>query len=83
MCTNSDLTNCPCEKKLCDSFLNYWYNLKKCINEDKKGKLCTNFTFKEHLLEKNIHFLMISKQDGQFVKSELVLKWASPSVQNN
>jgi hypothetical protein len=26
---------------LCDSFLSYWYNLKKCMNEDKKGKLRT------------------------------------------
>ena len=23
------------KKKLCDNFLSYWYNLKKCINEDK------------------------------------------------
>ena len=49
------------KKILCDSFLSYWYNFKKCINEDKKGKVCTYFTFKDHFIRENIHFLMISK----------------------
>ena len=45
------------EKKLCDSFLSYWYNLKKCINEDKKGKLRTYFTFNEHFIREKYTFL--------------------------
>lgn len=45
------------KKKLCDSFLSYWYNLKKCINEDKKGKLRTYFTFKEHFIREKYTFL--------------------------
>jgi hypothetical protein len=43
---------------LCDSFLSYWYNLKKCINEDKKGKLRTYFTFKEHFIREKYAFLI-------------------------
>jgi hypothetical protein len=35
----------------------YWYNLKKCINEDKKGKLRTYFTFKEHFIREQYTFL--------------------------
>jgi hypothetical protein len=31
--------------------------LKKCINEDKKGKLCTYFTFKEHFIREKYTFL--------------------------
>ena len=49
------------KKKVCDSFLSYWYNLKKCINEDKKGKSVHILHSRNILLEKNIHFLMISK----------------------
>ena len=46
------------KKKVCDSFLSYWYNLKKkCINEDKKGKVCTYFTFKEHFIREKYTFL--------------------------
>ena len=45
------------EKNVCDSFLSYWYNLKKCINEDKKGKLRTYFTFKEHFIREKYTFL--------------------------
>jgi hypothetical protein len=44
-------------KKLCDSFLSNWYNLKKCINEDKKGHLRTYFTFKEHFIREKYTFL--------------------------
>ena len=44
-------------KKVCDSFLSYWYNLKKCINENKKGKVPTYFTFKEHFIREKYTFL--------------------------
>ena len=45
------------KKKVCDSFLSYWYNLKKCINEDKKGNVHTYFTFKEHFIREKYTFL--------------------------
>ena len=31
--------------------------LKKCTNEDKKGKVCTYFTFKEHFIREKYTFL--------------------------
>ena len=36
--------------------VSYWYNLKKCINEDKKGKLGTYSTFTEHLIREKYAF---------------------------
>jgi hypothetical protein len=56
---------------LCDSFLSYWYNLKKCINEDKKGKLRTYFTFKEHFIRETYTYLNDSYLIASIARCEL------------
>ena len=42
--------------------------LKKCINEDKKGKLRTYFTFKEHFIREKYTFLNDFKVRQAFCK---------------